>query len=305
MKVLLLFIDGLGLGANDQATNPLVRYDPVFFRQLLGQPLTQQAAPLMGDDVCLVATDACLGVVGLPQSATGQTTLFTGINAPQALGRHILGFPGPQLGKIIAEHGLMVELAKKGYLVTSANMYTPNYLEMVAKRKRRHSVTTLSALGAGVKLRYCHELPKDGAVFHDITNETLAGYGYENIHTVTPGEAGKVLADMADQHQFTLFEYFQTDRQGHKRDWNLAARILSILDEFLLAVHQNLSTDVLVILTSDHGNFEDMSVKTHTTNRVPTLVWGPGCRLVAQKIKDLTDIKPAILAYLEEGGLPG
>ncbi|MGI8884009.1 MAG: hypothetical protein ACR2IA_07185 [Pyrinomonadaceae bacterium] len=50
-----------------------------------------------------------------------------------------------------------------------------------------------------------------------------------------------------------------------------------------------------VILTSDHGNIEDLSVRNHTLNDVPTIVWGREKNSVAGRIKDLTDITPAIL----------
>ena len=300
-KVLLIFIDGLGLGEADPAINPLVRFDPPFFRRFLGMPLTKDAAPYLSDTICVVATDATLGVAGLPQSATGQTALFTGINAPAILGRHILGFPGPKLGDIIAEHGVMMELADLGYSVTSANMYGPNYFELVAARKWRHSASTLTILGAGLDLRSVAEMHQGEAVYQDITNKSLPIYNILGITTVEPYIAGQRLAKLADNHDFTMFEYFQTDRQGHKNDWSEAQRIVGDLTEFLAGVQQN-SGDTLVIVTSDHGNFEDFSTKTHTLNYVPTIIWGPNCREIAKTIKTLTDIKPAIIKFLAGGG---
>ncbi|HWQ62357.1 MAG TPA: metalloenzyme, partial [Negativicutes bacterium] len=275
-KVLLIFIDGLGLGEKDPATNPLVRFDPPFFRGLFGGPLCRDLGLKLSDTACLVPTDAGLGVPGLPQSATGQTTIFTGVNAPQDMGRHILGFPGPALAAIIAEHGLMRELAAAGFSVTSANMYTADYMELVARRQRRHSVTTFTILGAGLPLRSKREMAAGEAVYQDITNEMLPRFGVTDVPPVSPAEAGHRLADLARSHDFTMFEYFQTDRQGHKHDWALAEKIVAVLDGFLTAIHQA-AQDILVVITSDHGNFEDFSVKTHTTNPVPTILLGPGC----------------------------
>jgi 2,3-bisphosphoglycerate-independent phosphoglycerate mutase len=300
-KVLLIFIDGLGLGVADPAVNPLARFDPAIFRLLFGQPLTEEVAPYLSDTVCLVAVDAGLGVAGLPQSATGQTALFTGVNAPQAMGRHILGFPGPELAKIIASRGILQELAGRGCSVTSANMYTPNYMDMVAQRKRRHSVTTLTILGAGLKLRSLDEMADGKAVYQDITNASLPGFGVDTVPQVTSATAGRRLADITQQHRFTMFEYFQTDRYGHKQDWEAAAKIVGVLDEFLAAIYQATADNILVVITSDHGNFEDFSVKTHTNHPVPLIVWGPDCRRFALRIKDLTDVKEAIIDYLKEG----
>lgn len=299
-KVLLIFIDGLGLGENDPAINPLVRFDPPFFRRLFGGPLTRELGTILSDDACLVPTDAGLGVPGLPQSATGQTTIFTGVNAPRQMGRHILGFPGPALAAIIAEHGLLRDLAAAGFGVTSANMYTSDYMDLVARRQRRNSVTTLTILGAGLPLRSKREMAAGEAVYQDITNEMLPKFGVTDVAAVSPAEAGRRLAGLAGSHSFTMFEYFQTDRQGHKNDWALTEKIVATLDGFLAAVHQA-ARDTLVLITSDHGNFEDFSVKTHTLNLVPTILFGHGCRDVAAAIRDLTDIKPAVIAYLKEG----
>ncbi len=299
-KVLLIFIDGLGLGEDDPATNPLVRFDPPFIRSLFGGPLVRNLGAILSDAACLVPTDASLGVPGLPQSATGQTAIFTGVNAPRLMDRHILGFPGPALAAVIAEHGIMRDLAADGFRVTSANMYTTDYMDLVARRQRRHSVTTLTILGAGVPLRSLPEMAAGEAVYQDITNNLLPRFGVEGVPPVSPAVAGRRLVDLAKRHHFTMYEYFQTDRQGHKHDWDEAAKIVATLDGFLAAVHEA-AGDTLVVITSDHGNFEDFSVKTHTTNPVPTILFGPGCRPVAAAIGNLTDIKPAITAYLKEG----
>ena len=54
-----------------------------------------------------------------------------------------------------------------------------------------------------------------------------------------------------------------------------------------------------VILTSDHGNIEDLSTRNHTLNAVPTIAWGPARERVAQQVHSLADITPAILDVLE------
>lgn len=301
--VLLIFIDGLGLGGDDPAVNPLARFDPPFVRRLFGAPLTRELGTVVSDAACLVPTDAGLGVAGLPQSATGQTAIFTGVNAPRRMGRHILGFPGPELAGVIAAHGIIGDLRAAGLSATSANMYTADYMELVARRQRRHSVTTLTILGGGLPLRSPAEMAAGEAVYQDITNAMLPRFGVTDVPTVSAGVAGRRLAALAGKHHFTMFEYFQTDRQGHKHDWAEAEKIVAVLDGFLAAVYEA-AGDTLVIVTSDHGNFEDFSVKTHTRNAVPTILFGPGCREAAAGIRDLTDIKPAIMTYLgvaEEG----
>ena len=72
-KVLFIFMDGIGLGADDPETNPLARVEMPFLQSLLGgRKLTASAAPYEGENVSLLALAAGLGVDGLPQSATGQ-----------------------------------------------------------------------------------------------------------------------------------------------------------------------------------------------------------------------------------------
>jgi hypothetical protein len=58
--------------------------------------------------------DASLGVPGLPQSATGQTSILTGVNAPAEMGRHISGFPGPTLRRILFEHSVLKRIRERG-----------------------------------------------------------------------------------------------------------------------------------------------------------------------------------------------
>lgn len=298
MRVLLIFVDGIALGDNDPEKNPFARSKSDFFRYLFGGSLTSALGRRISTEACLVPTDACLGVGGLPQSATGQTTLLTGINAPQKMERHILGFPGPQLAGIISEHGIMRRLANDGYVVTSANMYTPDYMELVARRKRRHSATTLTIMGAGVPLRSMPEMEANKAVYQDITNELLTGLGYF-VPVIRPARAAERLVSIAAEHDFTLFEYFQTDRCGHKQNMIWAESITEVLSEFFIAVHQAAPSDMLVIITSDHGNFEDLSVKTHTYNLVPTIAFGARCQEFSSSINALTDITPAIISILE------
>jgi hypothetical protein len=299
MRLLLIFIDGIGLGSNNPGINPFVRYKPRFFQDVFGGMLSEDLGKILLPSACMVPTDANLEVDGLPQSATGQTTIFTGINASKIMGRHIAGFPGPSLSGIIYEHGIMQNLLNKGYCVTSANMYTPDYMDLVAKRKRRHSVTTLLILGAGLPLRSAEEMLSGKAVYQDITNEMLSAREINNIPEISPQIAAKRLIDLSKHYDFTLFEYFQTDRCGHKQNWSYAEKILQILDEFLSALYLHTPPNTLVMVTSDHGNFEDFGTKAHTRNLVPTLLWGEQCERIAENINSLIDLTPAIISILE------
>ena len=80
---------------------------------------------------------------------------------------------------------------------------------------------------------------------------------------------------------------------------SLARYILKRLNSFLLEVLARTDLDrTTVIVTSDHGNAEDLTTRNHTRNPVPTLVWGAGRDSFVDRIRTLTDIPPALLRLL-------
>jgi phosphopentomutase len=72
------------------------------------------------------------------------------------------------------------------------------------------------------------------------------------------------------------------------------------LDEFLtslltgLGLWNNTSSGPLVLVTSDHGNIEDLSTSGHTTHPVPLLAWGQQAEAFLAGVEDLTGVAPAI-----------
>ncbi|MGI8654770.1 MAG: hypothetical protein ACR2LC_06090 [Pyrinomonadaceae bacterium] len=86
-SLLLFFIDGLGIGTR-------VPFNP-FYNLNEASPLAvfQDEEPQLPFDGKLARTNACLGVAGRPQSASGQTTILTGVNVPATLGCTSKDFP--------------------------------------------------------------------------------------------------------------------------------------------------------------------------------------------------------------------
>ena len=126
--------------------------------------------------------------------------------------------------------------------------------------------------------------------------------GYPDIPDITLRQAGQILAALARQHTFTLFEHYYTDICGHHQDWAQAVQTLESLDEFVGGVLDGFGDDMLLILTSDHGNIEDLSVRGHTRNPVPTLLVGSRRHAIARRIASLADLTPAILQAIEGQG---
>ncbi len=78
--------------------------------------------------------------------------------------------------------------------------------------------------------------------------------------------------------------------------------MLPMLARFIRALLGKLDLErSTVILTSDHGNIEDLSVRNHTLNLVPTIVWGPHRSRIAPRIRSLADITPVIVDVLTKG----
>jgi bisphosphoglycerate-independent phosphoglycerate mutase (AlkP superfamily) len=53
-----------------------------------------------------------------------------------------------------------------------------------------------------------------------------------------------------------------------------------------------------MIITSDHGNMEDLSHGKHTENDVPTVIIGSHRQTCAADIRTLADIVPAMARFL-------
>jgi hypothetical protein len=295
MSVLLFFIDGLGIGARGPS-NP---FDGIESGAL---PLAvfQNEEPLTIFDGVVVPTDACLGVPGRPQSASGQATILTGVNAAAQLGHHKQGFPNDALLEIIREHSIFRQLGKTGVTpVTFANTYTQRFFEA---RPRWVSATTAAVEAAELPFRTVADLLAGRAVYQDFTNALLIERG-EPVSLRTPAAAADVLASITAEHRFTLYEYFITDKIGHAQDMNAARHVLTRLAEFIRSLLGKLDLDrTTIILTSDHGNIEDLSTRSHTLNAVPTIIWGADRVRVAQRVRSLADITPAILEVLTEKG---
>jgi 2,3-bisphosphoglycerate-independent phosphoglycerate mutase len=307
VRVLLCFIDGLGLGQPDPTTNPLVTAHMPTFRSLLGgRPLTREAVPYAAPDLHVIPTDACLGVPGLPQSATGQTTIFTGQNAAQAIGRHLNYYPTPNLKAILQAHSIFKQVADRGLRTTFLNPFPPSFFAWVeagqplhADRRYRPSASTLAALAGGIgSFRTLEQWQAGEAVSFDIDGSAMRVRGYYEGPVLDPAEVGRRAAQVAGANHFTLYEHFLTDKAGHSRDMTGAVCVLELLDRFVGGLLAQLPSDVTLLITSDHGNVEDLSVKTHTRNEVPTMIKGPGAAELAARIRSLTDISPAIVDYL-------
>jgi 2,3-bisphosphoglycerate-independent phosphoglycerate mutase len=238
--------------------------------------------------------DAGMGVEGIPQSATGQTALMTGVNAARHMGRHVAGFPGPSLQKIVRANNIYDKLGALEFSSTFANAYYVSDVREVETRKVQ-SVTTVAALKAFGCVRDKALMEQGKAVYQDLTRESLRSRGYEGS-LQTPIQAAQALVSIAREYDFTLFEYFQTDRMGHKGTWDDMLRVLGTFDEFLGEVLAFTREEgALFVLTSDHGNIERFGSRSHSLNPVPLVAIGQGSDYLKRTICSVTDVTPALI----------
>jgi len=295
MRIVFIFIDGLGIGKRDKRYNPCTASFIKYFNSFDDKDRT---APVPFNGIA-TGVDANLGVKGLPQSATGQTALLTGINASKALGRHLNGFPNQKLRDILADHSVLKQLTLKGYKATFINAFRPPFFDYNPFDIIRHlSVTSVANLYAKLPFFNLDDLRARNCIYQEFTNEHLQKKGFD-VPIFSPEEAGTILAHQSKKFDFCLYEYFQTDRAGHSQDMNWATEELRKLELFLDALLTLLDlSETLVIVVSDHGNIEDLSFKGHTTNPAMTILWGPQTKTYVQKLHSITDLTPLVTSIL-------
>ena len=301
MRVLFIFLDGVGLGADNPEINPFAGLEmPVLQGLLEGHKLLATSAPFTGERATLLALDAGLGVKGLPQSATGQAVLLTGINVPAEIGEHYGPKPNPAVAKHLLNGNLFTEITKGNRKSALLNAYPPRYFQGVDSGRRLYSAIPMAVTTAGLPLFTKDDLFSGHALSADFTG---AGWmrmlGFPDAPVLSPLSAGQKLTQLAIQYDFSLFEYWASDYAGHKQDMKWAIEQFTVFDEVLKGLVDTWNDDEgLVLITSDHGNMEDLSTRRHTNAKVPALLIGSSKarRSFSSGLKDLTGIYNKILA---------
>lgn len=302
-RVLFVFLDGVGLGAGDPDRNPLAApWDGL--RSLTGCDWTVPGwQSRSGAELVTAALDARLGLPGLPQSATGQTTLLTGWNAARVMGRHYGPWPGPTLRALLARGSLFHDGAASGG-ARLANAYPAAYLALLRMpptaaggarsrrgRRARASAPVAAAEAAGLTLADASDLARDRAVPGDL------GLGRPQAGAAAAAGHAHALAALASRHAFTFLDVWGGDVVGHRQDPVAARTFLTRLDTFLPVLAAALPHDVTLLVTSDHGNLDDLGTRGHTLAPVPLLARGPGAAAFADA-RSLVDVAPAVRQVL-------
>ena len=298
MSVIFLFIDGVGLGDGNGA-NPFIKQSYRGFSAMAGdQPFTQDATTFTNNGHTFNSVDACLDVEGLPQSGTGQAALFSGENAPNTIGKHFGPFPHSGTKHLLNEQSLFLKAQQMDKQCRFINAY-PDIFFQKAQQRNRWTCTTLMTKSADIPLNTTQEVKNEEALTAELTQQAWRDQLDIEVPQISPEQAADRLISQAGQNDLLLHEYYLTDKAGHSQELARADKYLQTYDRFLWQLINHKTSDMTIVLSSDHGNIEDLSLKTHTFNPVPLFAYGPGAHHFddAQSIMDVT---PGILKTLAE-----
>jgi hypothetical protein len=297
MRVLFIFLDGVGLGEALAETNPFVTADiPTLLGLLNGQRPLASTTRIDTSRSVFIPTDAALGVAGPPQSATGQATILTGLNVAREIGKHWGPKPNSAIAALIRADNIFRRLLARGKRAALLNAYPQRYFDLIGAGRRSYSAIPLAVTSAGLDLFTSNDLRAGRALSADFTGE---GWPDPPAPKYTPDAAGRKLAELAAGYDFAFFEYWLTDYVGHRGALKEARAMLHRLDGVLgglLAAWDDAGG--LIVITSDHGNLEDLSQRHHTHNQVPSFIIGAERQALADGLSDLTHFTPAIVRYL-------
>jgi len=299
-RILFIFLDGIGIGP-EGGQNLFGSEDLKGFNTLAaGHSWTEEDFKAVSTSNHVVRSiDANLGIPGLPQSGTGQATIFSGVNCAQLAGRHYGPYPHSTSRPILATDNVYHKVARIRGAHSSRflNAYPDQFFER-AKQRDRWSVTTRCCLDAQMHISSLDDLESGMAIAADFTGAGLQRFVKRDLTIIDEKQAATRMSDLAQMQSLSVFEYFHSDKAGHAQDHTQAKSVLGLLDRFFQALIQTINfSNTTLVITSDHGNLEDVSVKTHTRNPVPLIAMGPSA-YAFDAVRDLSGITPAILRGL-------
>lgn len=298
--VMLVFLDGVGVGSKNPKINPCFNANLSNLKKYFdGNIPSKKSNHFRNKECSYTSINATLGVSGLPQSGTGQSALLTGVNTAKVIGKHFGPYLYSSLKSIVEERNIFKQLQNAGYQSCYANAFPKQYFDYIATHNRDAAISyawrsTGAALNDADTLRNHHGLSAD------ITNDRWDSLGYSDITPITVEQAAKRFIKIAERCNFVLFEFFYTDHAGHSQSMHQAVSVLEKIDSFIGNIVEKMDRNkMMLVITSDHGNIEDLSTKSHTRNPVPFFAIGKNHHLFTKKVKKITDVTPAILEFIK------
>ena len=126
---------------------------------------------------------------------------------------------------------------------------------------------------------------------------------YDEEPEMSAVEVTKRIKCLIDDYDFVIVNYANGDMVGHTGNYKAATKAVETLDKCIGKLYELcFQKDILLIITADHGNCEEMIRKDgkphtyHTTNQVPFIVCDKD---YITKDGQLSDIAPSILNILD------
>ncbi len=299
--ILLIFLDGIGLGDDDPAVNPFAAADlPTLTALTNGKRWLRSSGRQESARAILVPTDPRMGVPGRPQSASGQAAILTGKNVPQLIGEHYGPRPNPPIRAILAEDNFFKQVVAHGMPAALLEAYPPRWHDAVNSGKRLRASYQEAAYNAGLPLFTEAEIYSGDALAVDWTGEGWhSDLGYTDTPIYTPEAGGRKMVTLSRRYAFAFFAHWITDTVGHRGTVADGVRVLELFDRVMAgALAEWDDSEGLMIITSDHGNMEDLSHGKHTENDVPTVIIGAERERFAQGLHTLADLAPRMADFL-------
>lgn len=297
-SVVFVFLDGVGMGEGD--ANPFLAADMPFLDSLLDRQRPHAHQPrITTDKAAAFPVDACLGVAGRPQSATGQAAIVSGRNVPLLLGEHYGPKPNARIRGFL-DHTMFSRLRTEGVRVHSANAYPPPFFEGVRSGRRLLSAIPYALQAAGIELNGMEAYRDRRAVSGTITGRDWhERLGLHQMPVHEPYAAGRIVGRLATTSSLVFFEHWMTDYYGHKRMFEAAVANFGRIDGFLQGLTDAVDlSQTLIVIGSDHGNVEDCGHGRHTRNPALGMAWGSGFQAAPRRVQNLTDFRELVESHL-------
>lgn len=301
MHILMIFLDGIGLGKDDPSVNPFAAaHTPTLVNLANGHRWLASTGRQMSDRALFIPTNPRMGVPGRPQSGTGQATIVTGRNVPRLVGEHYGPKPNKATRAILAEDNFFKQVVAHGKTAALLEAYPPPWHKGVNSGKRLRASYQQAVYEAGLPIFGEDALYRGEALAVDWTGEAWREQlGYEDTPVYTPHEAGAKLVEISRRYHFSFFSHWMTDIVGHRGSLEEGIILLEKFDGVMSGVLDTWNdAEGLVIVTSDHGNMEEIGDRRHTENDVPTVVIGQRKMYFSEEFATLADLVPRMARLL-------
>ena len=185
--------------------------------------------------------------------------------------------PALQSAAYLNNGSLLKTLHQAGHSAALLNAYPPRYFDALQSGYRLPGAIAMAAIQAGIPLKTSRDLQDGQALSADFTGQGWHDHLHiPDIPLITPSRSGS-----SHGSALIILVHFPSLNIGCRispvtgRKCNQpAACFLPWMKSFLVLLDTWADEDGLILITSDHGNLEDLSTRRHTTNPVPLILIG-------------------------------